>query len=99
MSGLINRFAFIPISAWEGVKDTFPNAVSYGESKVIGYDSPKESLEMISLVESSGLELVHHSESNAQMIIEAIESGIDKVYNCDHDVAIVVASHFGGVDE
>jgi len=94
MSKLINRFAFIPMSAWETVKDIFPHSVSYGDSKVIGYDSPKASEEMMKLVNVSGLELIHHSKSDAKMIIDAIESGIDKVYNCNTDVAREVVAHF-----
>jgi len=94
MSKAIKRFSFIPLSAWETVKDIFPNAISYGKSKVIGYDSPKDSQEMKSYVDSSGLEMVLHDKTNAQMIISAIESGIDKIYNCDHDVALEVVGYF-----
>lgn len=98
-TSMIERYSFIPVSAWESVKNTFPNAISYGNSKIVQYASPGDSAAMLELVNQSGLDFVHHSESNAQMIIEAIESGIDKVYNCDYDVAVAVASHFGGVDE
>jgi len=94
MSKLINRFAFIPFSAWEDVEDIFPNAVSYGESKVIGYDSPKDSPEMKSYADNSGFKTLLHDKTDAQMIIDAIESGIDKVYNCNADVAREVAAHF-----
>jgi len=98
MSNLIGRFSFIPLSAWETVKDIFPKAVSYGDSKVISYDSPSQSAEMLKLVDSSGLELIHYSQTNAKMIIDSIESGIDKIYNCSHDVALEVAAHFAPSD-
>ena len=96
---LIERYSFIPIAAWETIIDVFPNAVSYGNSKIVQYASPTESEAMHKLVDESGLELIHHTESNAQMIITAIESGIDKIHNCNHDVAIDVAKHFGGESE
>jgi hypothetical protein len=96
---MIERYSFIPVSAWESVKSVFPNAISYGNSKVVQYASPVDSTAMLELVNKSGLEFIHHSLTDAQMIIDAIESGIDKVYNCNIDVARDVASHFGGVEQ
>jgi len=94
MSCLIDRYSFIPLSAWQSVKHIFPHAVSYGNSKVVSYDSPKASAEMMALVESSGLELVHYSQTNSKMIIDAINDGIDKIYNCEHSIALEVSNYF-----
>lgn len=93
-TAMIERYSFISFSMWELVKDTFPNAVTYGNSKIVQYTSPSDSNMMMELVKVNNLELVHHSQTNAQMIIDAIESGIDKVYNCNHDVALKVCQHF-----
>lgn len=93
-NNIIERYSFVSFDAYKSVKDKFPHAVSCGDSKIIQYASPTDSEEMLRLVESSGLELVHYSEMSAQMIINAIESGIDKIYNCNHDVAIAVTQHF-----
>lgn len=95
---MIERYSFISFGMWESVKHVFPNAISYGNSKVVQYASPNDSTFMMNLVRSSGAELVHHSESNAQMIINAIDSGIDKIYNCNIDVALAVANHYSGVE-
>lgn len=91
---MIERYSFISFSMWELVKDIFPNAVTYGNSKIVQYASPSDSNMMMELVQANNLELVHRSEVSAQMIIDAIETGIDKVYNCNHDVALVVCQHF-----
>lgn len=91
---MIERYSFISFDMWELVKDIFPDAVSYGNSKVVQYASPTDSNLMMQLVESNNLTLIHHSETNAQMIINAIENGIDKVYNCNHGVALRVCEHY-----
>lgn len=91
---MIERYSFISFDMWGLVKEVFPNAVSYGSSKIVQYSSPGDSNMMMQLVKANNLELVHHSETNAQMIIDAIDNGIDKVYNCNHDVAIEVCQHF-----
>ena len=93
-NNIIERYSFISFDAYEPVEDKFPHAVCCGDSKIVQYASPTDSEEMLRLVESSGLELVHYSEVNADMVISAIESGIDKIYNCNHDVAIAVTQHF-----
>lgn len=90
----VERYSFVSFDAWESVKDKFPRAVGCGDSKIIQYASPSDSVDMMRLVESSGLELVHYSKVSAQMIISAIEIGIDKIYNCNHDVALAVVNHF-----
>ena len=102
---LVERYAFIPVSAWETVQHVFPNAVSYGNSKVVQYSSSstgeqtEDAKNMRSLVDASGLELIEHENTDSQMIIDAIESGITKVYNCDHDAALEVAKYFNSIEE
>lgn len=91
---MIERYSFISFDMWELVKDVFPHAVTYGNSKIVQYASPSDSNVMMELVQVNKLELVHHSQTNTQMIIDAIETGIDKVYNCNHDVALDVCKHF-----
>lgn len=91
---MIERYSFISFDMWELVKGIFPDAVTYGNSKIVQYASPSDSNMMMELVKDNNLELVHHSEVNAQMIINAIETGIDKVYNCNRDVALIVCKHF-----
>lgn len=91
---MIERYSFISFDMWELVKDIFPDAVTYGNSKIVQYASPNDSNMMMDLVKDNNLELVHHSQTNAYIVINAIEAGIDKVYNCNHDVALEVARHF-----
>lgn len=92
---MIERYSFISLDMWELVKDIFPHAVTYGNSKIVQYASPSNSGQMMKLVNQFNLELVHHSKSNAQMIIDAIEGGMgNTVYNCNHDVALEVCKHF-----
>lgn len=91
---MFERFCFISKDAWLAVADKFPNPAYYGGAVVVNYDSPSQSAAMMQLVRDSSFELVHHSETNAKMIIDAIESGIDKLYNCNADVAREVAVHF-----
>lgn len=95
---MIERYSFISHDMWELVKHVFPNAVTYGGAKIVQYASPSDSNLMMDLVKSNNLDLVHHSETNSKMIINTIESGIDKVYNCNHDVAIEVANYFSPDD-
>lgn len=91
---MIERYSFISFAMWELVKGIFPSAVTYGNSKIVQYASPSDSNMMMELVQANKLGLVHHSEVNAQMIINAIEAGIDKVYNCNHDIALAVCQYF-----
>lgn len=49
---------------------------------------------MMKLVEYSGLELIHHSKATSEMIISAIENGMDKIFNCDHNIALEVVNYF-----
>lgn len=91
---MTERYSFISFDMWELVKDIFPDAVTYGDAKIVQYASPSDSNMMMELVQSKNLDLVHHSQTNSQMIIDAIETGIDKVYNCNRDVALEVARHF-----
>lgn len=95
---MIERYSFISFDMWELVKDVFPNAVTYGNSKIVQYASPSDSNMMMELVQTNNLELVHYSQTNAQMIINSIENGIDKVYNCNHDVALAVCQYFAPED-
>ena len=94
MSNLIERYAFISFEMWRMVSDIFPDAITYGESKVVQYASPTQSNAMRDLVLKHNLTLVEHEQANSKMIINAIETGIDRVYNCNHDVALKVCAHF-----
>lgn len=94
MGNLTERYAFIPVPAWETVIDSFPNAVSYGDSKLIQYASPEDSDRMMQFVIDSGLEFVHYTRADSDMIMTAINAGIDKIYNCDYETALEVASNF-----
>lgn len=94
---MIERYTFISPEHYnlDGVKDKFPNLVKYGGSYVVQYASPSDSNAMMELVNSFNLELVHYSQSNAQMIIDAIEGGMgNKICNCNHDIALEVCQHF-----
>lgn len=91
---MTERYSFISFDMWELVKDIFPDAVTYGDAKIVQYASPSDSNMMMELVKANNLELVHHSQTDAGMIINAIETGIDKVYNCNRDVALEVVRHF-----
>lgn len=94
---MIERYAFISPEHHnlDGVRAKFPNLVKYGESYIVQYASPSDSNAMMELVNSFNLELVHYSQCDAQMIIDAIEGGMgNTVYNCNHDVALEVCQHF-----
>lgn len=92
---MIDRHSFVPVASWEShAKDLFPNARQVGNSIVITYTSPNQSEEMLELVKESGLELIKYDKTNSQMIIDAMEKGIDKIYNCNTDVALEVCAHF-----
>lgn len=97
---MIERYSFISFDMWELVKDVFPSAVTYGDSKIVQYASNEDgtlsddAIMLLSKVNQHGLGIVLHDSVNAQMIIDAIETGIDKVYNCNRDVALVVCQYF-----
>lgn len=95
---LIERYAFISFEMWGLVKDIFPKAVTYGNSKIVQYASPMQSNVMRNLVLKHNLPLIEHEYTDSEMIINAIETGIDKVYNCNHDVALEVCDHFSPKD-
>lgn len=91
---MIDRHSFVSIEAWKLVKDKFPCARQVGNSKICTYTSPTQSVEMMELVKESGIELIHYEDTDVQMIISAIEKGIDKIYNCNTDVALEVCRYF-----
>lgn len=96
----LERYAFISIEMWKLVSDIFPDAVTYGNSKVIQYASNEdgtlsdEATMLLSKVNQYGFDIVMHDKVSVDMIVNAINSGIDKVYSCNHDVALHVAAHF-----
>ena len=81
---IIERYSFISFDAYESVKDKFPCAVSYGESKIIQYAVNQGAFEIL--------------ESDYRVIVSAIESGLHRVYNCDHATALAVVNHFSKED-
>ena len=92
---LIPRFAFVPLVTWEQYgQEKWPNAVSYGNYKVISYDSSKDSPEVKAAADATGLPQVHYSESNAQMIIDGMKANEQKLFNCNLNVAQEVAASF-----
>ena len=82
---MIERYSFISLDAYELVKDEYPHAISYGNSKVIQYAVPSNHSEQL--------------EYDEQVIINAIESGIDKEYKCNGDTARKVAAYFNPIGE
>lgn len=92
---LTPRFAFVPRAAWEQYgKEKWPNAVSYGDYKVVSYDSSKDSPEVKAAADATGLPQVHYSESTAQMIIDGMASNEQKLFNCSLEVAQQVVASF-----
>ena len=92
---LTPRFAFVPLATWEQYgQDKWPNAVSYGNYKVISYDSSKDSPEVKAAADATGLPQVHYSESTAQMIIDGMAASEQKLFNCSLEVAQEVAASF-----
>ena len=92
---LTPRFAFVPLATWEQYgKEKWPDAVSYGNYKVIGYDSSKDSPEVKAAADATGLPQVHYSESNAQMIIDGMKANEQKLFNCNLNVAQEVVASF-----
>ncbi|WP_428613841.1 hypothetical protein [Pseudoalteromonas sp.] len=77
---IIERYSFISLDDYDSVKNKFPNAVSCGNSKIIQYTVNQGAFEIL--------------ESDYRVIVSAIESGLDRVYNCDHTTALSVANHF-----
>ena len=95
MSKQIQRFAFVPLAMWEQHgQERFPNAVEYSGFVAVNYDSPKQSNEMLALVAETGIELVRHEVATAQMIIDGINAGENKIYNCELWIAQEVAANF-----
>lgn len=77
---MIELYSFVSLATYATVVDSFPHAVSCGTSKVLQYAvSDRNSVDL---------------EPDADVIIRAIERGIDKTYNCDHSVASVVSQYF-----
>lgn len=81
---IVERYSFINLDDYESVKGEFPNAVSCGNSKIIQYTVNKGTFEIL--------------ESDFRVIVSAIESGLDRIYNCDHATALAVANHFSKED-
>lgn len=92
---LIPRFAFIPFATWEQYgQEKWPNAVSYSNYKVIGYDSPTQSEVVKAAADATGLTQVHYTESTAQMIIDGMKANEQKLFNCTLEVAQQVVASF-----
>lgn len=81
---IIERYSFISFDDYESVKDKFPHAVSCGNSKIIQYTVNQVAFEIL--------------ESDYRVIVSAIESGLYRIYNCDHATALAVANHFNKDD-
>lgn len=79
---IVERYSFISLDAYAVVRDEFPHAVSCGRSKILQY--------------AVGALHDEELEQDADVIIRAIEAGLDRAYNCDHSVASVVSEHFNG---
>lgn len=84
-ANIVERYSFVSFIAYELVKDKFPHAVNCGSSKVLQY----------AVTESHNEEL----ETDADVIIRAIESGLDRDYNCGHNVASIVSKYFSGTED
>lgn len=92
---LTPRFAFVPVVTWEQYgQEKWPSAVSYGDYKVIGYDSPTQSEVVKAAADETGLEQIHHKVCTAQMIIDGMKTNEQKLYNCTLEVAQEVAASF-----
>lgn len=92
---LTPRFAFVPLVAWEQYgQEKWPSAVSYGNYKVIGYDSPTQSETVKAAADATGLPQVHYTESTAQMIIDGMKANEQKLFNCSLNVAQEVVASF-----
>lgn len=92
---LTPRFAFVPFAAWEQYgQDKWPDAVSYGNYKVIGYDSPTQSDVVKAAADETGLEQINHEVCTAKMIIDGMAANEQKLFNCSLEVAQEVAANF-----
>ena len=92
---LTPRFAFVPFATWEQYgKEKWPNAVSYGNYKVIGYDSPTQSEVVKAAADETSLEQIHHEACTDQMIIDGMAANEQKLFNCSLSVAQEVAASF-----
>ena len=92
---LTPRFAFVPVATWEQYgQEKWPNAVSYGNYKVISYDSPTQSATVKAAADATGLPQVHHTESTHQMIINGMKANEQKLFNCNLNVAQEVVASF-----
>ena len=97
---LTPRFAFVPAVTWEQYgEEKWPDAVSYGNYKVIGYDSPTQSEVVKAAADETGLEQIHHEVCTAQMIIDGMAANEQKLFNCSLSVAQEVAAHYSQQDE
>ena len=92
---LTPRFAFVPLATWEQYgQEKWPSAVSYGNYKVIGYDSPTQSATVKAAADETGLEQIHHEVCTAQMIIDGMKANEQKLFNCNLNVAQEVVASF-----
>lgn len=92
---LTPRFAFVPLVTWEQYgQEKWPSAVSYGNYKVIGYDSPTQSATVKAAADETGLEQINHEVCTAQMIIDGMKANDQKLFNCSLEVAQEVAASF-----
>lgn len=92
---LTPRFAFVPVATWEQYgQEKWPDAVSYGNYKVISYDSPTQSEEVKAAADISGLTIIKHDVCTVQMILDGIANNEQKLFNCSLEVAQEVAASF-----
>lgn len=92
---LTPRFAFVPVATWEQYgQEKWPSAVSYGNYKVISYDSPTQSVTVKAAADETGLEQINHEFCTAQMIIDGMKANEQKLFNCSLEVAQEVAASF-----
>ena len=92
---LTPRFAFVPTATWEQYgQEKWPDAVSYGDYKVISYDSPTQSEEVKAAADTSGLTIIKHDVCTVQMILDGMKANEQKLFNCNLNVAQEVVASF-----
>lgn len=84
---MIERYAFIKESVWQSEQHIAPYAIELNGYRMIQYASPIDSERLRILVGESGLPMIHYSECTFDIVINGIESGENKVFNCTHEVA------------
>ena len=84
----IEKHAFIPLSAYEIIKDLYPFSLKFGSSQLITYAVPFDVERLQDLIDSNNYELIKTSDH--LLILDAIKSDLTVIYSCDRDCALSV---------